>query len=474
MNNNHSGDISIGLRFVEGNFQANLNASIQKMQAALGRLTVSSSVFGMGNQSKLMESAFANIGNSVIRSQKATQEYFDNYYRGVEGATKITGMAGNEIQATIDKKFARPFDGAAMSIMFFGMAMQGAMRSVWSSSQKVFQDTMHSVEGTVTSFDKLNSATAYLGFVVGEALAPIAEWLAPIIENIAVWASENEGIVRGLFAVLAVVGSILFLYGMWALAYDGLWVKGAKLLEKLTPLWKGTAEAATSSATYLKNMTGLQQLKFAGIVTGIILAVIWIFKLKDAMGGWGEFVKSLVRGIIRIFVFLGTIISSVFMEAWNAVKAGWNGVVDFLELSINKLIGLLNKILAGFEAASGGRLKLGRVAEVDFSNAKAEVKSFGDSFMDTYNGMLTKYFEWEQAALAPKKGYAEFGGLLPEYASANETAMEAATDTATTPTSEQTNITQYNNITIEGSGMNMEEVMREAERMANISYRRTY
>lgn len=114
-----------------------------------------------------------------------------------------------------------PFAGWAMSVMFFGMALQRIFDTVWKSGTKTFQDVMHSVEGTVTKFDILNGSVAYLQFNIGQALEPVVEWLIPIIDSISEWISNNQELFAGLVVIAGILGTLAFAGGSLMLAYNG-------------------------------------------------------------------------------------------------------------------------------------------------------------------------------------------------------------------------------------------------------------
>ena len=69
------------------------------------------------------------------------------------------------------KRAKQEFAGWAMSIMFFGMLIQRVFQQIWRVSTKVFQDVMHSVEGTVTPLDMMNQQLDILKYSVGSALS---------------------------------------------------------------------------------------------------------------------------------------------------------------------------------------------------------------------------------------------------------------------------------------------------------------
>jgi len=269
----------------------------------------------------------------------------------------------------------QPFQGWALSIMFAGMAIKNAMNQIWASSTKTFQEVMHSVEGATTGFDILEGSMKYLGFTIGQALEPIAMWLVPIVDYVATWISENEGLTRTLFVILTVFGTLSTIIGMAVLSVAGFaqaWVlAGPVIVGVLTGI-------KTAMAFLMAN-------PFILLIAGIALAMTWIYKLQESMGGWAEFAKSVIRGILRAFVLMGDGLLWIF-----------NGVGDAFKWMINLVIDAINKLLQS-SIVQWGLNKLGidfeKINRLEYSNY-----SFGDLF--------SQYAGWEaSSALAPSQGY---------------------------------------------------------------------
>lgn len=168
---------------------------------------------------------------------KSTKKAISNYNTAQTALTKAT------------EKASVPFAGYAMSLMFFGMALQKMFSTIWKSSTKTFQDVMHSVEGTTTQFDMMQGSLKYLGFVIGEALEPAMTFLAPIIDFIAEFVSENPNLTRTSIIWLGIVGSVAMIGGSAKLAADGF--KGLALQSSVTSI-QVSADATVMQVALLK------------------------------------------------------------------------------------------------------------------------------------------------------------------------------------------------------------------------------
>lgn len=285
-----------------------------------------------------------------------------------------------------------PFAGWAMSIMFFGMAIQRMFMGVWKSSTAAFQEISHSVEGTTTGFDLLQGSLKYLGFSVGQALEPFAEKLVPIIDSVTELVNEFPNLTKNIIVGGIALGTFFFVLGTGVLAFNGF--KQAALLffgkDLITSLIKAGGVVGWLKTTFLAlktvitSMSLTSLLGIGGLIAGIILAVLWIFKLKEAIGGWGEFFKSVLRGVLRVFVII-----------IESIAFGWMKVLEGIVWTLNKIISFYNTIAS--------KVGLGTIGQI-----KMDKHYFGDA-------LLSKYVDWEQDKLAPEKGYATGGGIVPTF-----------------------------------------------------------
>lgn len=132
--------------------------------------------------------------------------------------------------STMTKHSRVQFAGWALSLMFFGMALQRVSNTIWKMGTKTFQDVMHSVQDTVTQFDLLEGSTSFLKFVIGQALEPIAAALIPIVDTISDWVQKNPELLAGIVAWGAALGAIFTVGGMGVLAINGFRELGTILI----------------------------------------------------------------------------------------------------------------------------------------------------------------------------------------------------------------------------------------------------
>lgn len=359
----------------------------------------------------------------IARAQKIVQDETVRLNR------VTTGLAGQF------KKNEGRFQGWALSVMFFGMAMQQVFSGIWKSASTTFNDVMHSVSGTITSFDLLNGSVTYLQYSIGAALEPVAALLIPIIDSITEWVQKNEELVAGIVKWGFIIGSVLFMVGFLTLAFNGVW-------------------------TMVKNVTTalkfLQANPLVAMAVAAILVVTWLIKIKNEVGGWGNFFTAVLRAIVRLFMLTVAAIAGLFAEAWAVVKMGWNSVVTFIGDGINTAIGWVNMLIRAINRITGS--KIGLLPEVDVSGALLDVGQFGDAFMDTYGSIMEWYFA-KEAQWMPINS-TDLSGTAASLAGTTTTPGATGSGGAT-------QITNFNTITIEGSGMTVDEIIAGYEQRVN-------
>lgn len=296
------------------------------------------------------------------------------------------------------KKNKVEFQGWALSIMFFGMALKRAFDMIWKSSTKTFNSVMHSTEGTVTGFDRLNGSMEYLKFTAGQALEPLVEYMIPIIDKVTEWISENETLFAGLVGFFGVGGTFFSMFGTVTLALFGFkeaflkafgvklgdtkMIKSAKKLGK-GGLLKGVAggvlafdaiakfkegEFAKGFASSVQSAAMWASMAGKGAAAGVLFAagaaVDFIDILLDGNGtiSKDKFASFLVRhgGFLALLnpvagvsalaigvlmkVLPGSFVNDVIAVASTAMGAIFTGAIAMFETVLNVIRGILSPL----------------------------------------------------------------------------------------------------------------------------------
>ncbi len=330
---------------------------------------------------------------------KKMKESLKGFNKGVNQTTQ--GM--NRLKAYMNKSQAQ-FSGWAMSIMFFGMAITRVFKGIMDAGVKTFQDVARSVDGTVTPFDRLKGGMEILSYTIGNAISGYLEPLMPIIMKvvgvIADWIDQNPNLTSEIILWGLAIGGVLTAVGMLTLGIKGVigtfnvWGDAMKLMKDVTPAitsffsdlantgWdkirKGIDNMVDGMGKLMKlgwkELIGnikwirnnpIKGLVVAGVVTGIIAAILWMIRLKETMGTWGDFWKNVLRGAMRAFAMFSSYIRSRFLVA-----------IEEIQVLMNKLISGWNKL------PFADKIEKIQVTGMNFDQAYAEGMHAWDKWID--------------------------------------------------------------------------------------------
>ena len=265
---------------------------------------------------------------------------------GKDSTLHLKSMAvGQDLVAKASGKLSKEmnrgkmeFQGWAMSIMFFGMALKRTFDMIWKSSTKTFNDVMSSVEGNVTSFQMLEGALKYLGFTAGAALEPIAMFLIPIIDKLSQWITENEKLFATIVIGAGILGTFFTILGSGVLAAAGFiqaWGLIAGAFSSSGVVIGATTVAFGTIATVL------------GVVTAAIIVAIALWQTN--FGGFRDTIEniwaSLVTNLGTIFSGIGNIFSGV----WNLITGIFEGNYTKIQKGFMQVgLGIVKILLGAF------------------------------------------------------------------------------------------------------------------------------
>lgn len=407
----------------------------KKIKEAQGGITAAINKTNFTDINKELKS-LSNVSPKLINGQKLfknaiakTNHEFDKMKKGL--------------------KASKPeFQSWAMSIMFAGMALQRMSISLITWGTKAYDEVSHSVIGTITETDRLNGAMLYLGYTIGEALSPIVALITPIVMWIANLANEWKKTTAFVIIFGLVVGTIALLFGALTLAINGVGnmllvvfgIDGAKYLKDhgglvgiLKDKYKDLQTEIAATETYLSGLGVAGMVSLLGIILAIGVTLGYIFALKDAMGGWGELGKSVIRELLRAFAMLGDFL--------------WNGIITVLQTII---------------ALTARALDFLGISTPQWMTDFVKMQSKG-SLLESVVGLE------KDSWLTPSKGYGKDWSLIPKYNKVEDLipkyAAEAASVTGNTTTTEAN---KTNNSVININSINFQNVKDVNAAMAQL------
>jgi hypothetical protein len=391
-------------------------------------------VKGRQKKSQMLANYRTQLADLKVQSQKSMST-FQAALDGVNGEINTGRKRIKSLNAEV-KKGMNQFPVWAISLMFFGQIMVQTFTNIWRASSRVFNDIAHSIRGTVTGFDRLTASMTYLGFVVGQALEPIAFFLVSIIDRISKWVSENENLVRVLMIVLGTVGALFSVVGILALGFNAIVTAVSTLSPALLAIGKAVAAlglikviaiiAAIIGILYIlyvawqENFGGIRD--FVTETMGIVWSTIkGVFdSIKQILGGFLKIIRgiitgdiSLIRsgvldiieglvkalihivfGVVSVFQNVNTLILNIIIDLGKAIlKLGVgivegfvDGLIKMAEIAIN----VVNAIIKAFNKVRGVNIPTIN-AEQSFKTIRNGLKTT-KAFMDkTIDGMAETF-----------------------------------------------------------------------------------
>lgn len=276
--------------------------------------------------------------------------------------------------------FKTTFEAWALGIMFFGQSVQRTMTNVWRATSTTFNDVMHSVEGTVTSFDMLEGSMSFLKFVTGEALEPLAMSLIPIVDSVTSWVADNQQLVAQIFKISAVMGTVMALLGAGVLA-------GSSFLQ----MWTRITGVITALKPIIGGLFAGVSLAVLGTIGAVILTVIALWKTNFA--GFRDFITALWSNI-----------KDTITGVWEGLKTAFSGIWKIL---IGILEGDWNKVWEGMKQTVAGAWKIIKALSLAAITGIANVVVF------VVNAIITSFANALKLALSIIRSMINLANKIP-------------------------------------------------------------
>lgn len=282
---------------------------------------------------------------------------------GVSKSSKLVGNFAQKLDIA-----TRKFQGWALSVMFFGMAIKRVFESAIKKSIGIFNEIMASTTDSVSNIAHVGAMFQYLGFVVGEALNTALEPFIPVIMEIisalTEWIEKHPKLTAWILILGFLVGGLLMLLGILVLGVGGLiqaffkigpvaklfgqglvWVAGkayylltaieALATKIATGIFTGTAAGGakgTAAAVLANPFIAAVLVMIAGI---IYLGYKWDWEWAAMYANatiWGlnllRFFNQLVQGWVDLFSLGAGSIKDTFAAVFNDIITGWNKMIN--------------------------------------------------------------------------------------------------------------------------------------------------
>lgn len=237
--------------------------------------------------------------------------------------------------------FEMAWDGICMFFQGIWDTMCNIVRLAWEAIQLILKPV-----GTFFTS---------LWETIKKIFTPVAQWFKDLFSKAWLWIQQAWANVGTWFSNLwANIRNAWSNVGTWfsnlfSNAWSGIKNAWSGVVSWFQGIWNSISNIFTNVGTWFKN-------KFQGAWTNI----------KNVFSGWSEFFSGLWNKIKNTFTGLGTTLGNAI---GGAVKTAINGVISYIESTINRAVGLINGAigvinkLPGVSVGYVSRVSLPRLAE---------------------------------------------------------------------------------------------------------------
>jgi len=306
------------------------------------------------------------------------------------------------------KMLTSRFQGWALSIMFFGMAIQRLFMGITKFAFKTFNDIISSTNESVSSVALLSAAWQYLGFVVGSVLEPIIPMLMSIILWMAEWIEEHPRLARWLIIIGVIVGTLLMVFGMLVLGIFGI-VQAMQLFGTTLNVVKNAGIAWTWFATILKDVgiavgslitkfLGLMGIGSGGITAGALMGALafiaTIVALIIYLGiKWEWNWKAMFANMIVYALYFLEALHLGFLTVGNVIQTIFASIFDGFFWLVDGAIWVINGLIAAANQIPG--IDIGFIGKLDTNFIGAALKSWDKEIIDAKQMWREEIDPWE-------------------------------------------------------------------------------
>lgn len=291
------------------------------------------------------------------------------------------------------KSLEDTFDGAALSLLFFGQQLNSIFRNIATGGIQTFNDVISKTQETSTNVDRLTGAYKFLQFQIGEALAPVVDFLTPIVISVADWVSENQKLTRNLVVAGVVIGGVLTTVSALKLAFDATADTVQRAATGLA-LFSGASKKSVKQAKGLRETFKLINtgalLTFAATLGKILLPLaalgLGIKAVTDRLNETEEGEKAASKsfgklgdrltGLVNSFLVSGAEFENfgeLAETTTDFISIGLAGLVDIILEVIGRLVVFAEVIVRSFRVAGSSVVDLGKL----FGDLLESVKPLG-------------------------------------------------------------------------------------------------
>lgn len=250
---------------------------------------------------------FINIRNNIVIAWDAIKAWFSALFTDAWTLIQTAWAAVTEWFTTLRNNLLLIWIGITTWFSTLFSDAWAAIQTAWENVTTWFSDLWTTISGvweTVRTWFSTLFTDAWTGIQTA--------W-----SNVTTWFSDTWGSISGTWETVRTWFGTLFTD-----AWDGIKTAWSSVVSWFTTKWLQIRVVFASVGTWFKG-------KFDDAWT----------KIKDVFTGWGDFFSGLWTTISDTFTNLGTTIGDA---VGSAIKAGINGILQWVEDTVNDAIDLIN------------------------------------------------------------------------------------------------------------------------------------
>jgi len=328
--------IQVSLELLSDKFTRPMKAAEKSMKE------LNKQAFQQGANFRNMSSKTKDATNQISAFRMQNMKFgqvmnmsMDNFKSFNQQGFKFTTMGGRAANGIRNLTHGmRGFRMEALGVMFFGMALVGMFKKLFSPVSEAF------------------GISELFGMMLMMLFLPIMEAIFPVLLGLMTWFMNlSPGVKKaiGIFVILiGVFGAIIMILGTLALGLGSLIL--------FWPIIVSTIGGAIATIIGSLGLFIVPILLIIAIVVGMYLA--WkenFLGMKSIVQSFVEGFKTLFSGIINFFTGLFLIIKGIFTGDWSMI---WEGVKKIFLGAVQAIWGLTKMLVAGIFAILIGIVKI--------------------------------------------------------------------------------------------------------------------
>jgi len=252
-----------------------------------------------------MQKQARQLGYTIEGSSKKMKIFRD----GVQ----LTGAQGKTAFMNIGRhaeKMRQSFDMSALSIMFFGMAIQRLFMGLIKMGVGTFKELTKGNTEASSAISHLEANFQLLKFTIGdaimEALMPFMDDIVKMVTKVSDWITENKKLVGWIVIVGTVIGTLLFVMGTLILGFGGVITYLGKMISYFGKMKTATTGLSMHMTQFSEGFLSAWKSLWKSMAKVFSTTWNWIVSTFIGTKNWSAFMKWMNTGWDKMMTSMGT------------------------------------------------------------------------------------------------------------------------------------------------------------------------